>query len=62
MSEHRSICLNTLIGPEMTGFSHVYERIFHLGRRRIDTSTSEIPCDWVDFTDDFFKSCRTAIC
>ena len=53
LSEHRSICLNTLMGTEMTGFSHAYERIFLLGRRRIDTANAEIPCGWSDFTDDF---------
>ena len=53
MSEHRSICLNTLMGTEMTGFSHAYERNFLLGRRRIDTAYAEIPCGRVDTADDF---------
>ena len=53
MSEHRSICLNTLMGTEMTGFSHAYERNFLLGRRRIDTAYAEITCGGSDTADDF---------
>ena len=53
MSEHRSICLNTLIGTEMTGFSHAYERNSLLGRRQIDTAYAEIPCSRSHTTDDF---------
>ena len=62
MSEHRSICLNTLMGTDMTGFSHAYERNSLLGRRRIDTAHAEIPCGRVDTADDFLQSCRSAVC
>ena len=47
------------MGTEMTGFSHAYERIFLLGRRRIDTANAEIPCGWTDFADDFLEFSRT---
>ena len=53
MSEHRSICLNTLMGTEMTGFSHAYERNSLLDRRRIDTAHAEISCCRSDTVDDF---------
>ena len=53
LSEHRSICLNTLMDTEMTGFNHAYERNSLLDRRRIDTAHAEIPSGRVDTADDF---------
>ena len=62
MSERRSICLNTLMGTEITGFSHVYARISLHRRLQNPSANAAIPSIESDITDDFLKSGCLPIC